>query len=1059
MAVELATAYVSLVPSARGIGSALSRQMIGPANVAAAKAGEGASKSFGTRFASGIRRFALGASVGLGLAGVAAVKFGKSFIDAAEESRKIGAQTNAVIKSTGQVAGISAAGVGRLAEQLSKKTGIDDELIQSGANVLLTFTKVRDEAGRGNDVFSQGVTVANDMSVALGQDMQSSVIQVGKALNDPIKGITALQRVGVSFTAQQRSQIEAMVASGDTLGAQKVILRELNTEFGGSAAAQASASDKLGVAWGNIAETLGGFLLPLVDKFANWLNSALPVAVEIGRAAFDRVRGAAESIGNWWADNGPGIIAMVSRVFGAISGWVSDVIPPIRAWVSDVLANLGNWWDEHGPTIVSIAGQIADKLVSLGAGAVRSAQFFVRNWDKVWPVMQKIGTVVGVIAIPALIRLGVVSLASAAKSAVAWAIQTAGPVAAGAVYVAQTAIMVARWAFLGAQSLFHAARVAAAWVISMGPIGLIVAAVVALVVVVVKNWDTIKRVITAVAGAVWRFVVDRFNDIKDAVMFALTTAKNVVVMVFNAIKSFLVGVITGIWNFVSTWFTNIKDAIVNRIEEARARLLLIWNAIKFVVLGAITWIKDQISEKFAAAKELILGAFRTVRDTVGGILTRIRETIGGAADWVKEKVSEKFTAVKDGILNAFRAVRDTMGRIWDSIKSKVKTPVNAIIRFINKLLGGLDRVLQILPGDLSLSYRIPILAESGAILNRGRAGGMGMLAAGGVAPFKTNGPRAIVGEGNPRWPEYVIPTDPKYRGRASRLHAAAARDLGVPGYAIGGIIGDITDAIGDAVGGVTGAFRKGAAMAIFGPVKAAFDKALKTIPWKFLRDLGGAFVGWLYDFVKGADAKGFEEPAGGRGGAVPSGGGGPGGGVQQWREIALAALAYTGQSAGWLGDLLTQMNHESGGNPRATNLWDSNFLKGTPSMGLMQTIAPTFYSYARELAGRGIFDPFANIVAAIRYTVARYGDLGAWRRRGFKGYAEGAWEVGTMGGYTHPGEMVLSKRMADVVRSLPGGPGGRSGPAVEIAAVNLYDGVDVDLFSSRLEFEVAGGRL
>jgi hypothetical protein len=94
---------------------------------------------------------------------------------------------------------------------LSKKSGIDDEVIASGANVLLTFTKVRNEAGKGNDIFNQGTTIALDMSRALGTDLQGSVIQVGKALNDPIKGISALQRVGVSFTEQQKDQIKTLV--------------------------------------------------------------------------------------------------------------------------------------------------------------------------------------------------------------------------------------------------------------------------------------------------------------------------------------------------------------------------------------------------------------------------------------------------------------------------------------------------------------------------------------------------------------------------------------------------------------------------------------------------------------------------------------------------------------------------------------------------------------------------------------------------------------------------------------------------------------------------------
>ena len=124
----------------------------------------------------------------------------------------------------------------------------------------------------------------------------------------------------------------------------------------------------------------------------------------------------------------------------------------------------------------------------------------------------------------------------------------------------------------------------------------------------------------------------------------------------------------------------------------------------------------------------------------------------------------------------------------------------------------------------------------------------------------------------------------------------------------------------------------------------------------------------------------------------PSGAAGAGGGagVQKWRAVALQALALAHEPPSWIGSLLSRMQRESGGNPRAINLWDSNAKAGTPSIGLMQTIGPTFNAYAGALRGRGIYDPLANIYAAIKYTVARYGSGPAgWNRPG--GYKNGGW--------------------------------------------------------------------
>ena len=85
------------------------------------------------------------------------------------EAQKVAAQTNAVLKSTGGRPSVTAKQVEKLAESLMLKSGVDDEVIQSGENVLLTFTNIRNEAGKGNDIFDQATKATLDLSVALGQ--------------------------------------------------------------------------------------------------------------------------------------------------------------------------------------------------------------------------------------------------------------------------------------------------------------------------------------------------------------------------------------------------------------------------------------------------------------------------------------------------------------------------------------------------------------------------------------------------------------------------------------------------------------------------------------------------------------------------------------------------------------------------------------------------------------------------------------------------------------------------------------------------------------------------
>lgn len=305
-------------------------------------------------------------------AGFAAVGFAaKGFVEAALESNKVAAQTEAVVKSTGGAAKVSAKQISALADSISRKTGVDDEAIQSGENLLLTFTKVRNEAGKGNDIFNQATETITDMSAALGQDTKASAIQLGKALNDPIRGVTALQRVGVSFTASQKKQIETLVKTGDTLGAQKLILAELNKEFGGSAAAIGTPLDKLKVQLGNVAEQIGNVLLPYLLKLADFISRNLP-----------------------------GAIAFVTRVFNKLRA----VLAPITAVIQNVTGAIGDAGLRSSEAAQALGGDGPKSLVSVLKSLGGKIAKTVGEWGKAFvewiapriaPMLQELGHLLG----------------------------------------------------------------------------------------------------------------------------------------------------------------------------------------------------------------------------------------------------------------------------------------------------------------------------------------------------------------------------------------------------------------------------------------------------------------------------------------------------------------------------------------------------------------------------------------------------------------------------------------------------------------------------------------
>lgn len=223
----------------------------------------------GKAVATGIGIAAVGGVTALGAAMVKGVK-------AAQSYQTLALKTAAVIKSTGNQARISVKGVQGLAAELETLSGVDEELIINSQNVLATFTKIRNETGKSNDIFNQATKAALNMSTALGTDLQGASIQVGKALNDPIKGVTALQRVGVSFTQKQRDQIKTLVESGRTMQAQKLILAELNVEFGGAAKAAGGgfggALARAQDAGSDLARDIGVRVLPKLTEFADWFT-------------------------------------------------------------------------------------------------------------------------------------------------------------------------------------------------------------------------------------------------------------------------------------------------------------------------------------------------------------------------------------------------------------------------------------------------------------------------------------------------------------------------------------------------------------------------------------------------------------------------------------------------------------------------------------------------------------------------------------------------------------------------------------------------------------------
>lgn len=232
------------------------------------------------------------------------------------EQQRVTAQLEAVLKSTGHAAGFNRDELLQMASAMQQVTTFGDEAVVGAQNVLLTFTRI------GKEVFPTALESVLNVATALGMDLKSAAIQVGKALNDPVVGLTALTRSGITFTDEQKDVIKTLVETGRQADAQKLMLQELERQFGGSARAAK--------------ETLGGALQSLQNAFGDLLE---------GDASSPGVRDATSAINELTATlNDPQVKAGFAAIVGGITNIVrvaAQAIPKlmdITRWAGEELA-------------------------------------------------------------------------------------------------------------------------------------------------------------------------------------------------------------------------------------------------------------------------------------------------------------------------------------------------------------------------------------------------------------------------------------------------------------------------------------------------------------------------------------------------------------------------------------------------------------------------------------------------------------------------------------------------------------------------------------------------
>jgi len=250
MGLSLATAYVT----ARGDVSQVAGDF---------QAGKGQVEQAATSLQSSVNRI-LG-MIGIGLSIGAIVSEMRQGIALAERQIDAEARVAAVVKGTGMAAGFTADQLKAMASEMQSITTIGDEEILESMAMLLTFKSVQ------GDVFKSAMDTMGDMKAVMGSSLSGAAMQLGRALEDPIRGISALRRTGVSFSEEQKAQIKLLQESGKLQEAQALVLGVVRDQLGDVAEAMAKTdAGKLKQArnvLGDLQEELGKKVIPLQIKF------------------------------------------------------------------------------------------------------------------------------------------------------------------------------------------------------------------------------------------------------------------------------------------------------------------------------------------------------------------------------------------------------------------------------------------------------------------------------------------------------------------------------------------------------------------------------------------------------------------------------------------------------------------------------------------------------------------------------------------------------------------------------------------------------------------------
>jgi phage-related protein len=598
----------------------------------------------------------------------------QSLIDKATASQQALGQMNTVLNSTHGAAGMTRDALLNLASSQAQVTTYSKGANVATENLLLTFTNI------GSKTFPQALTAVNDMSTALGQDTKESAIQLGKALNDPVKGITALSRVGVSFTDQQKNQIAAMEKAGNVAGAQGVILQELQKEFGGSAeAAGKTFGGQLSILKNqlfSVGTSIMSQLMPPLTSFMTMINAHMPQIQSIVSSVINGISTTFKTLGPIVLAIGQDILKIATNIFpqfSSSSGNLGKTLLDLAKGGLTVVKDILDWIAQHGEVvrlaIVGIGTAVAGLKIASKVLEIKSSIDKLREGISGLNGLSKIGGILSnIFKLPpqALLIVGIITAIALVATLI---ITHWGPISNFFKNLWKDVTNVTSSAWNGIKSFFSGLWT---WISNF-----------------FKQWGTVILAVIAPFIGVPLLIIQHWSQIKGQLSSIWNGLKAVASSAFNGIKSAIMTVITPIVNGVISLFNKLKPGLTNIFNGVKTVISSIWDGIKTIFLGAILLIID-----------LVTGNFTQLATDAKSIWTKLGTDLSTIWNTITTAVTTIFNALITFFTGLWSSITTVASTAWNTFYTTVTTIIQKVVTDAKTIFNGIITFFQGLPSTL-----------------------------------------------------------------------------------------------------------------------------------------------------------------------------------------------------------------------------------------------------------------------------------------------------------------------------------------------------------------------